>query len=267
MDKDGIYQLYDFDDMLTTSVVFAFGARVQRAYHHQQEKFNATAVSVGSTSLDEIRQACYKPDDPTPLARRKILYVTGNYYLNDWYCGFSPPTSDTLLFADQHRILEHLTALVEQMPSLEIAVKLPPQARLEIPSLNEFSAHPNITVFRKTPTFVELLSMYDIVLIEFPTTVALQAVATRKPTFILTRHLDYSDAAQVMFSKRAVCAETVDGLIAELRHFLESGIYKADLDDDEFLRNYGNHLNDGRSLERALEIVDGMMNDSRSGCG
>ncbi|MCK4532956.1 hypothetical protein KAU39_04160, partial [bacterium] len=84
---------------------------------------------------------------------------------------------------------------------------------------------------------------------------ALQAVATRKPVFILLRHIQYPEYSRKLLERRAVCADTVGELINKIQQYIEHGMYPADVNDDEYLRTHGNHLNDGNSAQRALKKV------------
>ena len=84
---------------------------------------------------------------------------------------------------------------------------------------------------------------------------ALQAAATQKPIFVLMSHIGYSTEAKLMLAQRAVCADSVVELTGELRSYLENKNYIADPNNDDFLKNYGNHLNNGGSLNRALNCV------------
>ena len=67
-----------------------------------------------------------------------------------------------------------------------------------------------------------------------------------------------------MLEKRAVCADTVQDLINKIQQYIEYGMYPADVDDDEYLRTHGNHLNDGNSAQRALKKVSEIIGTSTS---
>ncbi|MFH1429683.1 MAG: hypothetical protein ABIH39_08070, partial [Candidatus Margulisiibacteriota bacterium] len=54
-------------------------------------------------------------------------------------------------------------------------------------------------------SFTDLLPLADVVVIDLPSTVLLQALTTSKPVFVYTGHLHIDDRAQKLLSRRASC--------------------------------------------------------------
>ena len=58
-----------------------------------------------------------------------------------------------------------------------------------------------------------------------------------------------------MLARRAVCVDEPQELIERIKGYLGTEIYPADVNDNAFLKAYGNYLDDGRSAERVTEEV------------
>jgi len=80
-------------------------------------------------------------------------------------------------------------------------------------------------------------------------------LCTQKPVFVLTQFLKLCNEAETLLRKRAICCPNVELLIKELTAYAESGLYKADVTNQEYLSSYGTFLNDGKSAERGVETV------------
>jgi hypothetical protein len=244
-----INQLNEYNDVMTSDVVFTFGQAVTKAHELYIHKFPAKVISIGSSSLDKIREIRKKGKE---ISKRTILYVTTSYYRNRWYCGFSPPFSDRYLLKDQMMIMDSLKQIVNNYEA-KVTVKLPRASFSVLPLANEFSLIFRVVVV--SPNFIQLMYENNIIIIDAPTTTVLEAVATKKPVFVLMNHIRYPDIARILLQKRAVCADSVEELMSQLQCYIEQGIYAADVDNDEYLREYGNYLNDGKSAQRALNKV------------
>lgn len=244
-----INQLNEFNDVMTSDVVFTFGRAATQAHELYIHKFPAKVISIGSSSLDKIREIRKRRKE---ISKRTILYVTTSYYRNQWYCGFCPPFSDRYLLKDQIMIMESLERIVNKYEA-KVTVKLSRVSLSDLPLANEFSSLFRVVVV--SPNFTQLMYENDIIIIDAPTTTVLEAVATRKTVFVLMNHIRYPDNARMLLQKRAVCADSVEELMSQLQGYIEQGIYPADVDNDEYLREYGNYLNDGKSAQRALNKV------------
>jgi hypothetical protein len=283
--KDRISQLNQFGDLMTTDAVLAFGKEPERAYSFYHSKFPAVVTAVGSASIDKIRESNHNCS-PAPIDRSttsiskfqarnklvwtigagsdeksrgslktRILYATTSYYQNIWYCGFSPPFNDRLFYRDQSLIVKSLQEIAaSRLHGCEVTLKLSPGKTCQDPPWT--SEVFNLKVVKDSPTFVKLLQCHDVIIIGCPTTTLLQAIATKKPLFALVSHIGYTEQMRTMLARRAVCANQAGELMRLLRSYLQSGIYPADLNDDAFCKAYGNHLNDGKSIDRAVRLVN-----------
>lgn len=244
-----INQLNEFNDMMTSDVLFTYGEASTRAHKLYINRFPVKVISMGSPSLDTIYEESRKRKE---IFRKRLLYVTTGYYQNYWYYGFSPPFSDRYLLRDQLSIMAYLKNIVKE-EDVKVTVKLWPGMLLSKQFKSDFASLFRVVEYR--PKFAGLFSANHIIVIDSPTTTALQAVATRKPVFILLRHIQYPEYSRKLLERRAVCADTVGELINKIQQYIEHGMYPADVNDDEYLRTHGNHLNDGNSAQRALKKV------------
>ena len=246
-------QLNEFNDMLTSDVVMSYGAGVSDAYKKYSNKFGAHIVSIGNATLDTI-----KGREETIIKNNKgvqVLYVTSNYLQNTWYYGFSPPYSDRHFFQDQLCIMNFLQKIAKKECS--ITVKLHPITTHQSPPwVDQFRSKNWLRLVKSSPRFIELLKSQDIVIIDLPTTVLLEAISTNKPVFVLMRHWKYSDDDRKMLERRVFCADSVDILMNVVEEYIETGNYPASFYDDTFLKMHGNYLDDGKSIERAIKIFE-----------
>lgn len=261
-------QLNEYNDLMTTDRFFTYGEGVSAAYRPFTSQLPGEVVAIGAASLDRISRqftATAGNRDGIPPTKR-LLYVTAAYYENTWYYGFSPPWSDRTLYCGQALIVNYLQSLAGQpQKGLDITIKLHPLAGPEDPPwLADLADTPQIRVVKAAPTFVQLLAKNDVIIIDSPTTTALQAAATNKPMFV-TRLIGYPDAARQLLARRAVCTDEVGELVKKLDRFLSTGRYEADVNNREFLRAYGTHLDDGQSAGRAVTGVFQAIGRTRAG--
>lgn len=261
---DQITQFHDYADSMTADYTLVYGREVEKAYTEFGRQFSAKVISTGAPSLDWMISDSQSPEKAKPNlksngSKKRVLYATTNYMQNHWYSGWTPPFSDRLFFQDQSVIISGLRLLAES-EAVEIVVKLHPSYDYQDPPwVSELSTVRNIRMVRDEESFTNLLNQTEVSVLDFPSTTLLQSLATGLPVFVLTRHLRYPRETQAMLSRRAFVAENAQALIGGLQKFLDSGEYSANLKDTLFLEGYGTHLNDGKSGERAFELVSRVM--------
>ncbi len=249
-----ITQRGDLTGMLSTSVFFAYGDGTKRACKSSALNNLCKVESIGSISLDKVKQE----KNSKINSSYRILYVITNYNRNGWYCGFTPPFSDRLYFKEQSIIIKGLKSITKQMDNVSVAIKLYPGANVldeDPPWVNDLKDIKNIKLIRSELTFVELLNKHDAVLIDTPTTTLLQAIATKLPVFVLTSIISPPRSDLSILKKRAVCAESAEGLMNDLGNYLKTEHYHANAENREFLKLYGTYKDDGESDSRAEAIV------------
>lgn len=219
----------------------------------------ARTVPVGSARLDAMRRSRAAVNARklngraavgTPLPT--ILYVPTNFagcyqYFNEGYL------SDVAYFELQQRILK----CCGEFRGIRVLYKPFPGGHAANP-IGEFIARhvPNGQV---TWTHLdELIWVVDAIMIDFPSTTWAEALLTDKP-LLLHAGGDWGrllPRAKAALQKRAWVSETPDEFEAQVRKFLSAGDFAPLANpDDEFLRLYVTHLNDGRSAERAAEVI------------
>ncbi|MFC2156806.1 hypothetical protein ACFLT9_03115 [Acidobacteriota bacterium] len=245
-------QLNEYNNMMTSDMVYTFGEAVTAAHQLHQQTFPVNITSMGSTSLDKI--VSYSKEFPEEFSP-KLLYVTTNYYKNLWYCGFYPPFNDRLLFKDQIAIRNMLLRLLE-IQRLELTVKLSPSSYFELP----FAVTGKMNVLKDKANFTNLLLHNHVIIIDSPTTTLLQAISTKKPIFVLMNHIQYPEEARKLLERRAVCVDSVKELDGHLENYLIKKEYQADVHNDRFLEKYGTYLNDGSCDVRAFHETENLIN-------
>jgi len=118
---------------------------------------------------------------------------------------------------------------------------------------------PNATVTHKRLT--DLMWAVDAIIVDHAITALSEVLLTTKRLVVfMPRPNASSPEAKALLEKRATVADTPAEFVKCVRAFLGAGDF-SDLADpnDEFLRSYCTHANDGRSAERAASaIVDGI---------
>lgn len=256
--QEEVTQFNDFSDLRTSDVAFVYGEAIARGYLRSTFRGNAKVIALGSASFDEIGQyAAQNGHGPQVLAgRARLLYATTAYYCNHWYFGFPPPWSDCLFYRDQLRIVAALSKLVDNSAAAA-AVKLHPNPHYpEPPWTAPLRDSKKLKVIKSEKSFMDLVSESSAVILDCPSTTLLQALAARKPVFVLTRHWELSEPAQTTLAERAVCRRDADELMTLLGGFVTNGLYPADLRSSSYLKQFGTHFDDGKSAARAWDEVE-----------
>jgi hypothetical protein len=109
--------------------------------------------------------------------------------------------------------------------------------------------------YENNKSFSEVIKLAEVFIIDCPTTTLLEAITTTKPIFVLTQFLGLNEVAENLLKKRAICVSLVNNLIEELEYFQKTGVYKADGFNNEYLKAFGTHLNDGFSAQRGVNEI------------
>jgi len=235
-------------------------ARYYRTFENRLDVFGrAKEIAVGSPRLDALRnsserqsaarlRAAFTAGDSLPL----ILYIptnlTGCYrYFNEGHI------SDVAYFELQQRMVK----VFAEFPNVRLLYK-PFRSEFATNPIPEFISEfvPNGRVVF-TP-LTELVWAVDAIIIDYPSTPLVEAALTDKPIIVYAGRnwARMPSEAKQALEKRAWVSEAPDEFESQGRQFLTAGNFvPLASPDDEFLRLYATHLNDGRSAERAADVI------------
>jgi len=231
-----------YSDIMGADTLFVFGEGVVEKYTEPAERFGTRLVPVGSASLEALgrrkvgRQA--KKLVPLNLGQKVVLYVTSTFYQNDLYISLPPPFSDNHFWHTQRAILD----VIAKHLDYNVVVKLSPAHDYRDTPLGWYAREKgfeNCRFIKDECSFTDLLPLADVLVIDFPSTVLLEALTTSKPMFVFTGHLHIDDQAQKLLERRASCHRELSDFLDSLEKFLADGIINVNLNDTEFLRKFG----------------------------
>lgn len=250
-----VTQRNDLLNAMCCDKLFVYGEKVAEAYENSRlpECQDCDIVPVGMESLERIN----KISVPRGRGGLTVVWPFGGYYGNQWYCGFDPPHNDRTYYREQRIILSRLVQLMAEHSRFSIIIKLYSGLNTESapPWVHEAVGNPQITIAEGSQKLVDLLENCHGVIIDSPTTTLLQAMATTLPVFVLTSVIGWPEDAVQQISRRAVVAPHARQLMDHFSRFVATGNYEADLENDDFLCNYGTHKGDaGQLVEEAMKI-------------
>nr|WP_321419190.1 hypothetical protein [uncultured Methanomethylovorans sp.] len=243
-----LHPILSYCDFINSDFHFVFGNGVIDSLQNDAEKYGTVLVSVGSSSLE-----CIAPNGINIVSDRceemQILFATTSYLETDTSISTFPPFSDNLFWQTQKSIVD----VLGKHPEKSITIKLHPSTTGThiLESYVSDKGYSNFKFIRREKTFPELLQTTDAVIIDLPFTTIVQALMTKKPIFVYTGHVHYNEDAHTLLSKRAICLQDLDDYLSELDTYLNSGVYKADLNNTEFIEIYGLSLKNGSARVKA----------------
>jgi hypothetical protein len=244
---------------LTADAVLAYGPGAEEAYRTKGSVSGPEIIAVGSPRLEGLRRRARRAPAVArggTARRRRLLYATTAYSQNGWYLRTRAPFTDRLLYRDQDALVTAMTGWARRARGgIEGVIKLHPSERAqEPPWVPGVERDGHLSIVRRQPSLESLLLEADAVILDSPTTSALEAACTRLPLFVLTRHWDFSAELWQALGKRAACAARAEELAALVEEWLETGAYPAAVDDDGFLSRFG--LPDGATAVAARAAAE-----------
>jgi hypothetical protein len=262
------YPVITYTDLMPSDFHFVFGEGFVEHNGENAKRFNTKLVVVGSASLDALNKR--KEARPTIKklvglnSNKKVLYATTIFYQNNHYIYGYPPFSDRCYWTTQKSIMDILgmhreyTAVIKVHPALVYR-----ESPMRVYS--EDKGFDNCQFIRNECGFPDLLPIADVIVIDFPSTILLQALTMSKPIFLYLGHLNIDKKVESLFKRRTYCYSDLNEFTQALDTFLSSGSIdmEADLNDRAFLKMYGTHLDDGKSGVRAANALRNIINESK----
>lgn len=232
------------NDFFYSDYILTFGDSVTNYYKSVFPQYKNTAIlSVGSVQMGKISRNTAKSD-----ASNVILYATGKYTLASGFTDLAG--ADELLYDAQKALMQYL---IHQRHA-KVLWKLNPTPYMgQLPFAAEKTDNIKLVHFEKS--FTELLRDARIVILDSPSTAAIEAAASDKPIFALISRLKYRPQALALLKKRAVVRGSVDELLSSIEKYFLHGQYPADLNDRSFAKAYGTHEDLVPCEDRAIDII------------
>jgi len=187
--------------------------------------------------------------------KKIVVYCPTSSMGNKSYITYSYPKSDSRYFSIQRRIVETF----KDYPSLQFVVKQHVGMPREFPLVDLLRDlkldHCRVVV--EEPSFVELLDVADLVILDSPTTTSLETLASGKPVLVFNNWFQWEPDSLELFKQSVVYSDDLEAFIGILRSFLSSGRFdEARRDGSAYLRRFGTYLGDGGSAERAAATIE-----------
>lgn len=140
------------------------------------------------------------------------------------------------------------------------ALKLHPgdHQKGHIYSYIEDKKYSNISLIKNECSFSVLVHHSEIILVDFPSTTLLQAISSKKVVFVLLKYLSISGNARNLLMKRAYCSDDPGELLDMMERYISGLPMKQhpDVNNTEFLEEFGISCNDGRVAERVMSVLN-----------
>ena len=239
-----------FVELMNTNIHLCWGTGVLEWIKTDPQNFFITpSIAVGSYDLEKMYFA-------RDSSRREFdaLYVTASYFGNNYYVSIQYQQTDTSFWNTQQKIIK---ILGESNKKVKIRLA-PAQQNEHIHDFISSRGYGNLNTDMNGFTYVDLAKRSDVIIIDWPSTTLLQAIALRKIVFVLLKHITLTDEAVRMLKKRAYCSEDIDEFVEMIRRYFsnEPLDQNPDMNNTEFLEMYGTSTLDGQVANRVLEILN-----------
>jgi len=245
---------WDCNDLWLADQELTYGDGTTRYFSRRAERYpdgRALAVSVGSSRLDAWRRTGRRRARPS--VRPHVLLIPNLIPRNNRY--FDAGTTPDVL---ESELQIALVEAARDFPRCRFTFKaFPFPGQSEVPAVvlaRSRGSNCRVAVRSMRP----LIERADFVVLSFASTALLEALTTDRKILVLVDPrfvLMHADALAAL-KRRAHVAETPADFIATYRRLLAAGDFaRVSAPDDGFLRDYGTHLDDGRSALRALNAI------------
>lgn len=232
------------DELLVCDYYFTQGQGSNKTYS-QYKEFKFSPIPIGMPQLDEFKNKLLLSHNSEETC--DFIFAPTIFYKNNFYFSFYPGLIDYEVYSAQCQIVEFLTTFGGS-------------SVMKISLGNAFKGL-FYASFGKKINIIDDIELTEIIpkgrafIIDAPSTTILEVLCTKKPVFVLTQFLKLCNNAETLLKKRAICCPNVELLIKELTAYTETGLFKADVTNQEYLSSYGTFLNNGKSAQRGVETV------------
>ena len=245
---------WDCNDLWLADYELTYGPATSAYFAERATRYvdrRAVPVTVGSSRLDSWRRTIRR--GRRQWGPRRVLLVPSVIPRNGRY--FDAGTTPDVLEAELQSALVDAAA---DFPECEFIFKVFPYQDQQ-GAATELAARPgsNCRVVANRP-LPELIARADLIVLTFASTALLEAIMSDRTILVLVdpRFVRMQPNARRSLERRAHVASGPEEFLATYRRLLASGDFGPTArPDDAFLRDFGTHLDDGRSAERALSAI------------
>lgn len=238
--------------------------------HWRADRKRAKPVALGAYWIDKLVEKYRNGAKPSlsinsktvsfdlPSERKKIIYVMSALLGDNCYIGyiFHP---EIWLWRFQY----DLVSFFAKFPNIELILKPPlveryPQITNPIFNYLKEQCFPNVHVFAENIPLEHIIHLADAFILDSPSTPLLPLVASEKPflAYFDRTFFKLVPKASEQLKKRAIYSDNKQEFFYKLENFLNAPDWTLSKPvNDEFLCNFGTHLNDGKSAERTAEFL------------
>lgn len=251
------YPILRFTELSGSDVHLVWGSGVKDQIEKEFPSNECQIIPLGSFELQETFLKCRKETKD----HSGILYVTTNHFHNTLYVGYSHRIQDIHFWNTQKKILDALGTC--DVPAI---FKIHPSTHNSQLFYNYLlgKKFKHIMIVRNEIRLDCLLVDASIVIIDFPSTTLLQAIAAKKTIFVLFKHITMTPRAKILLQKRAYCYEEPDDLTCDVRKYLKNEPLdqSPDPDNTEFLEHYGINTTEGMVAIRVINALDNVVSSA-----
>jgi hypothetical protein len=243
--------LVSYTDYQRTDFFMAWG----RGAETDVRKFNPKqprVVKVGSCALDHLQQFILKRHRSNTLTSPTVLYVPFGVIGNYNYVTTFTDKRDHFVFKKQQMVLDAFS----RFPHVRFIIKLFPNGTLKDP-IKAWAEDLKMgqCLFEKWKPFAECLAMSDVVVTDHCSTPLIQSLAIGKRVILL--RADSPEDENIPGLEQAVfVVRNVNELEEKLKEVLGNPKLIPLDQKGSLLKDFGTHLGDGRSVERACHFLE-----------
>ena len=244
-----ISPLYAFTEVIDGDAMLCYGTG-NIEYYDDLGTSTKTLIPVGSAHQDAIRRGLRHRPPPDQI--RTVMYVGTVVDDNVMHCPNNGLVS-TLYRLSQFSIFRLLASLPA---GTQIIVK-PKPFDVFTPAALQLAEFKRIQI--ETRRFEKVINGIDLFILDFPSTVLLSCIATTAYVFVLAEEgvTGFTSKQKERLEKRAYLFEDFDSLASAVRDIAVSTAKFPLRLDDSYLMAYSLYMPDGRSAERAAEVLSG----------
>jgi hypothetical protein len=237
-------------ELIYASHYFSYGHEVSKEKKSSAAKMGneIKTIIVGAPSLDRIKNLNPKKTNFNVLyASSKFLNYSG---------GFISRYADISVMNNQNKLIEFFEEHLLNHSEDNVIWKLNQERKTSQPIVKAKL----VKVIIEEKTFLELIQDSNLIILDRPSTTSLEACMTKIPLFVLLANKNWYELPEKLLRKRAVVCYTTDELLISIQKYMKDAFYPADVNNREFVKEYGCYLDDGDAVSRASNYLKKIIN-------